>query len=112
MHSLTDLQQQKISAFLFAGGHANPRFVGKHVIYRDQTRGQTAMDMMVEYQVILELVEDLSLDAIEKLVTKAALHQTRSEYDIPDLEKWSNSLATLITLAKEPYVLEVFTKTV
>lgn len=107
-HTLTETEQQKISAFLFYSGHANPRFVGKFVIYRDQTRGLLAQDRMIEYQPILEFVKDKSLVQIDKAIFNAAMHQTRDEFAVAELAGWKNDIPTILELSKLPPVWDIF----
>lgn len=115
----TEYQQEKICAFLFETGHANPRFVGKRVVYRDQTRGQHAMDKILDPQPILDIVEHMSLLDIERLVKRAAFAQvgvtysTFALYNIdnsgnPEPENWSNNLTVLLQKLNEPDPFAVF----
>lgn len=114
---LTEKQQQQVSTFLFNAGHAHPRFMGKHVIYRDQTRGFHATDKMVEASAILELVEDKTLYGINKLNLRLVMLQLDpnkviwqfwDQWDaLPDhvyeMSDWTNALPKLFQLAKDDH---------
>ena len=108
-------EKQSISVFLFNAGHANVRFVGKHVVYLDQTKGQRAMDKLIDPNDILDHVRDLSLFALDKLMVKLVMQQVDpskeiwsrwGEWDsLPDqiyeMSHWTNNPVKLLQLLKD-----------
>lgn len=98
---LSELEQGKVACFLFEAGHANPRFMGKYVIYRDQTRGSTAMDKLIESESILEHVRYLSRANIERLVKRLNVAQVTNESELTELDHYTNNPAKLLELAKD-----------
>ena len=117
---LTTNQKQQISAVLYNAGHANVQFVGKHVIYRDQTKGARAMDKMIDPQTILEFVDGKSLYSLDKFIIRLIMLQVDPSKEIwpywgdwitlPDqvyeMTHWTNNPATLLQLAKDSVFCE------
>lgn len=112
---LTHKDKQLVAAFLFNAGHANVQFVGKHVIYRDQTKGQRATDKLLDPQPILDLVMGKSLDAINKFNIRLIMMQIDPTCEVwqlwpswtslPDQvyenTSWTNEPGQLIKIAQE-----------
>lgn len=87
---LTTEQKQKVSAFLFNAGHSQVRFVGKHIVYRDQTKGQLALDKLIESDVILKHVENHSLPALDRLFVYTVMRQIDPTRMIWRWDDWSS----------------------
>lgn len=112
---LNSNDKQLVSIFLFNAGHANVRFVGKHVVYRDQTKGFLAMDKLIDPESILKYVRELSLHAMDKLMVRLVMLQVDpskevwprwNEWDnLPDqvyeMSHWSNNPTKLLQLLED-----------
>ena len=115
---LNDKEQQLVSAFFYNAGHANVRFMGKHVIYRDQTKGQHAVDKLMVAEDIMNVIGDQSLESMAKLSIRLIMLQVDPKKEtwsfwgdwtsLPDQvferSDWTNSPTKLLEIAKEDSV--------